>query len=129
MRVIQNQEQAEDLRRQVEMIVLDLKAASLYEGRISVERVIPPQDAPGDTLEGYPSLLVREERQTRMLGIVPYHRKRVIFAVKEGFYDLQDAGRKDILVFLNSRSAKAIVRKHLQEFGRRHQVTEVVFKP
>ena len=128
MKTIQSQDQGEALRKVLEEIVRDIEEASLYEGSIYVERRVPPPGTPTDTLADYPSLVVLEERQTKLLGLIPYHKTRIIFIVKEGFYDMQDTGRKDILVLLISKGAEMIVRKRLQEYGRQHQVTEVVFK-
>ena len=99
MKVIQSQDQGEELGKKLEEIVRDLKAASLYEGSISVERIVPTPDTPTDALEGYPTWVVREERQTKLLGLIPHDKRRIIFAVKEGFYDMQDTGARTCLSF------------------------------
>jgi len=128
MKTIQTQEQREGLRSVLEKMVQDLENSRLYEGKLSVERAIPPPGTPTDTPAGYPHLLVQEEKQKKFLGLIPYFKKEILFIVKEGFYDIKDKGRKDIFVLLKSKTSKIIVQKHLEEYGRKNQVTEIVYK-
>jgi hypothetical protein len=128
MKTIQSQNQREELRSIVEKIVQNLESSRLYEGKLSIERVLPPPGVPTDTPAGYPHLAVKEVRQKKFLGIIPYSKNKIIFIVKEGFFDTENKGRKDMLVLLRNKSCEAIVRKHLEEYGRKNQVTEIVYK-
>jgi hypothetical protein len=127
MKTIQTQEQREDLRSVLEKIVQDLENCRLYEGKISVERAIPPAGTPRDTPAGYPHLMVQEQKEKKLLGLIPYHKKETLFIVKEGFYDIEDKGRKDIFVLLRSKRSETIVKKHLEEYGKKNQVTQIVY--
>jgi len=128
MKTIQSQGQREELRSALEKIVQDLENSHLYKGKLSVERVLPPPGTPTDTPAGYPHLLVQEEKQKKFLGLIPYVKKEVLFIVKEGFYDIEDKGRKDIFVLLKSKSSETIIKKHLEEYGKKNQVTEIIYK-
>jgi len=128
MRTIQSQDQKEDLRSVLEKIVQDLENSRLYEGKLSVERALPPAGTPTDTPAGYPHLMVQEKKQKKFLGLIPRDKKKIIFIVKEGFYDIEDRGRKDMFVLLRHKSCEAIVKKHLEEYGKKNQVTEIVYK-
>lgn len=128
MKAIQSQDQSGELRSVIEKIVQELENSHLYNGKLSVERDIPPPGTPTDTPAGYPHLLVQEEKQKKFLGLIPYVKKEILFIVKEGFYDIEDKGRKDIFVLLKSKSSKMIVQKHLEEYGKKNQVTEIVYK-
>ena len=128
MKTIQSQEQREGLRIALEKIVQNLENSHLYEGKLSVERVLPPSSAPTDTPAGYPHLIVQEERQKKFLGLFPYNQKKIILIVKEGFYDIEDKGRKDMFVFLRAKSSETIVKKHFDEYGKKNQVTEIFYK-
>jgi hypothetical protein len=128
MKTIQSQDQSGELRSVIEKIVQELENSHLYNGELSVERDIPPPGTPADTPAGYPHLLVQEEKQKKFLGLIPYVKKEILFIVKEGFYDIEDKGRKDIFVLLKSKSSKMIVQKHLEEYGKKNQVTEIVYK-
>ena len=128
MKAIQSQDQSEELRSVIEKIVQELENSHLYNGKLSVERDTPPPGTPTDTPAGYPHLLVQEEKQKKFLGLIPYVKKEILFIVKEGFYDIEDKGRKDIFVLLKSKSSKMIVQKHLEEYGKKNQVTEIVYK-
>jgi len=128
MKTIQSQDQREELRSVLEKIVQELEKSRLYEGKLSVERVLPLLGAPTDTPAGYPHLIVQERKQKKFLGLIPYDKKEILFIVKEGFYDIEDKGRKDMLVLLRSKSSETIVKKHLEEYGKKNQVTEIVYK-
>jgi hypothetical protein len=128
MKTIQSQDQREELKSVLEKIVQELENSHLYEGKLSVERALPPAGTPTDTPAGYPHLVVQEENRKKFLGLIPYDKKKVIFIVKEGFYDIEDKGRKDMLVLLRYKSSKMIVKKHLEEYGKKNQVTEIVYK-
>ena len=128
MKTIQTQEQREGLRSVLEKIVQDLENSRLYEGKLSVERAIPPPGTPTDTPAGYPHLMVQEQKQKKLLGLIPYNKKEILFIVKEGFYDIEDKGRKDIFVLLRSKRSETIVKKHLEEYGKKNQVTHIVYK-
>lgn len=128
MKTIQSQDQREELRSVLEKIVQELEKSRLYEGKLSVERVLPLLGAPTDTPAGYPHLIVQERKQKKFLGLIPYDKKETIFIVKEGFYDIEDKGRKDMLVLLKSKSSETIIKKHLEEYGKKNQVTEIIYK-
>jgi len=128
MKTIQTQEQREGLRSVLEKIVQDLENSRIYEGKLSVERAIPPPGTPTDTPAGYPHLMVQEQKQKKLLGLIPYNKKEILFIVKEGFYDIEDKGRKDIFVLLRSKRSETIVKKHLEEYGKKNQVTQIVYK-
>jgi len=128
MKTIQSQDQREELRSALEKIVQDLENSHLYKGKLSVERVLPPPGTPTDTPAGYPHLIVQERKQKKFLGLIPYDKKEILFIVKEGFYDIEDKGRKDMLVLLKSKSSETIIKKHLEEYGKKNQVTEIIYK-
>jgi hypothetical protein len=129
VKMIQSQGETDDLKKTLEKILHDLEATCRYEGNLSIERVVPPPDSSTDVLQGYPSLSVQEERCLKVFGLIPFRKKRTVFFVKEGFYDMDGTGRKDMFVMVNSWGARPIVKKHLQEFGQRHHVTDVIFLP
>ena len=128
MKTIQSQDQREDLKSVVEKVVQELENSRLYEGKLSVERVLPPHGTPTDTPAGYPHLAVQEEKQKKLLGLISYVKKEILFIIKEGFYDIEDKGRKDIFVLLKSKSSETIIKKYLEEYGKKNQVTEIVYK-
>jgi hypothetical protein len=128
MKTIQSQDQREELRSALEKIVQDLENSHLYKGKLSVERVLPPPGTPTDTPAGYPHLIVQERKQKKFLGLIPYDKKEILFIVKEGFYDIEDKGRKDMLVLLKSKSSRMIIKKHFEEYGKKNQVTEIIYK-
>ena len=128
MKTIQSQDQREGLRSVLEKIIQELENARLYEGKLSIERVVPPPGTPTDTPAGYPHLMVQEERQKKFLGLIHYNKKEILFIVKEGFYDIEDKGRKDMFVLFKSKSSKMIVQKHLEDYAKKNQVTEIVYK-
>lgn len=128
MKTIQSQEQKEELRRVLEKIVQELENSRLYEGKLSIERVLPPAGTPANSPAGYPHLMVQEEKQKKFLGLIPYNKREMIFVVKEGFYDVEDKEKKDMFVRLLSKSSEKIVKKHLEEYGKKNQVTEIMYK-
>lgn len=128
MKTIQGQDKSGELRSVIEKIVRDLEKSGLYNGKLSIERVIPLPGTPTDTPAGYPHLLVRQEKQKKFLGLIPYDKKEILFIVKEGFYDIEDKGRKDMFVLLRHKSCEAIVKNHLEEYGKKSQVTEIIYK-
>jgi hypothetical protein len=128
MKTFQSDAQNEDLRNVLERIVQDLRNSDIYYGHLSVERVLPPPGIPTETPAGYPHLMIQEEKQTKLLGLIPYNSQKMIVGVKEGFYDIEEKVRKDMFVFLAPKSPEAIVKKHLEEYARRNQVTEIVYK-
>ena len=128
MKTIQSQEQREELRKVLEKIVQELENSHLYEGKLSIERVLPAPTTPTNSPAGYPHLMVQEKKHKKFLGIIPCNKEEVIFVVKEGFYDMQGQGRKDMFVRLPSKASETIVKKHLQEYGNKNQVTEIVYK-
>jgi hypothetical protein len=128
MKTIQSQEQQEALRVVLEKVVQELESTRVCEGKLAIERILPPPETPTSTPAGYPHLLVQEKQQKKFLGLVPYHKKRILFIVKEGFYDPEDKGRKDMFVLLNSKIGEAIVRRHLEEYGKKNQVTEIIYR-
>jgi len=128
MKTIQSQDQREEIRSVLEKIVQDLENSHLYKGKLSVERALPPAGTPTDTPAGYPHLIVQERKQKKFLGLIPYDKKEILFIVKEGFYDIEDKERKDMLVLLKSKSSETIIKKHLEEYGKKNQVTEIIYK-
>jgi len=128
MKTIQSQDQSEELRSVIEKIVQELENSRVYNGKLSFERVIPLPGTPTDTPAGYPHLLVQQEKQKKFLGLIPYDKKEMLFVVKEGFYDIEDKGRKDMFVLLRHKSCEAIVKTHLEEYGKNNQVTEIIYK-
>ena len=128
MKTIQSQDQSEELRGVVEKIVQELESRHLYDGKLSVERVIPPPGTPTDTPAGYPHLLVKQEQAKKFLGLIPYEKKEILFIVKEGFYDIEDKARKDVFILFRHKNCEAIVKKHLEEYGKKSQVTEIIYK-
>ena len=128
MKTIQSEAQNEYLRKVLEGIVQDLQNSHASDGNLSVERVFPPPGMPIETPAGYPHLIIQEEKRTKLLGLIPYNSKKMIVGVKEGFYDIEEKGRKDMFVLLGPNSPETIVKKHLGDYARRNQVTEIVFK-
>jgi hypothetical protein len=128
MKTIQSEAQNEDLRNVLERIVRDIQNSHAYDGNLSVERVLPPPRIPMETPAGYPHLIVQEKKKIKLLGLIPYNSMKMIVGVKEGFYDIEEKGRKDMFVFLGPKSPETIVKKHLEDYARRNQVTEIVFK-
>jgi hypothetical protein len=112
----------------VERIVRDLEDSHTYNGKLSVERVLPPPNASPNTPAGYPHLTVEQQEHTKLLGLIPRDKKTTILIVKEGFYDVEEKGRKDMFVFLKSQSCAVIAKRHLEEYGTRNQVTEIVYR-
>jgi len=127
MRTIHYPLQSEDLRLVVKRIVQDLEDSHTYEGKLFITRVLPPAGSPTNTPADHPHLIVEEEGCARLLGLIPYRRKKTILVIKEGFYDVEDTGSKEMFVVLRCRTCETVARKHLEEYGRRHQVTQVVY--
>ncbi len=127
MRTIHYQLQSEDLKRAVKRIVQDLEDAHTYEGELFVAKVLPSEGSLTSTPAGLPHLVVEEEKCVKLLGLIPYRRKKTILVIKEGFCDVEDTGSREMFVVLRSRRCEAVARKHLEEYGRRHQVTQVVY--
>jgi len=128
MKTIQNQAQNEDLRTTVERIVQDLENSDTYKGKLVIERVEPPPTASTNTPAGYPHLTVELQEHTKLLGLIPRNKKTTILIVKEGFYDIEEKGRRDMFAFLKSPSCAAIAKKYLEEYGTRNQATEIIYK-
>ena len=128
MKTIQSQPQNEDLRSVLGRIIRELEDSHTYKGKLSIERVVPLPDASPDTPAGYPHLTVEEQGSTKLLGLIPHNYKKTILMVKEGFYDAEEKGRKDMFVFLNSKACEAVARKCLDEYGTRNQATKINYK-
>jgi hypothetical protein len=128
MKTIQSEAQNEDLKNVLEGIVQELRDSKIYDGNLSVERVFPPPGIPEETPAGYPHLAIYEEKQEKLLGLIPYNTKKMLVGVKEGFYDIEEKGMKEMFVLLGPSSPEAVVKKHLGEYTLRNQVTRVVFK-
>jgi hypothetical protein len=128
MKTIQSEAQNEDLRSVLERIVQDLQNSHAYDGNLSVERAFPPPGIPTETPADYPHIMVQEEKRTSLLGLIRYTSKEMIVSVKEGFYDIEEKSRKDMFVLLGPQSPETIIKKHLEDYARRNQVTEIVFK-
>ena len=127
MKTIQSQDQREELKKVLEKIVQEFEHSNLFAGKLSIERVFPPPETPTNTPAGFPHLMVQEEQQKKFLGIFPYNKTEIIFLVKEGFFDVEDKGRKDMFVLLRSKNSETIVKKHLEEYSKKNQVTEIVY--
>jgi hypothetical protein len=127
MKTIQSKNQSQEIRSVIEKIVQDIENSRLCEGKLSIQRVLPPPDTSANTPAGYPHLIVQEEKQKKFLGLIPRNTKEIILLVKEGFYDAEDKGRKDMFVRLLSKNAQAIIKKHLDEYGRKNQVTQIIY--
>jgi hypothetical protein len=127
MRMIRFPLPSEDLGHVVRRIVRELEDSHTYDGELIVTRVLPSGGASASTPAGHPHLLVVEERLAKLLGLIPYRSKQTILVVKEGFYDVEDTGSRDMFVVLRRWNCAAIVRRHLEEYGRRHHVTQVVY--
>jgi len=127
MKTIQSKSQREELRSLLEKIVQDLENSHLHTGKLSIQRVLPPQGTPLSTPAGYPHLMIQEQKRKKLLGLIPYNATETILIVKEGFYDVEDKGRKDMFVRLLSKSAEAIIKKHFSEYGSRNQITEIIY--
>ena len=128
METIQNQNQREELKNVLEKIINDLENLRLCAGKLSIERVLPPPGTPTNTPAGYPHLIIQEQKQQKFLGLFPYNKKEIILIVKEGFYDVEDKGRKDMFVRVLSKSVEAVIKKHLLEYGNKNQVTEIIYR-
>ncbi len=128
MKTIQNQAQNEDLRTTVERIIQDLENSHTYKGKLIIERVEPPPNASTNTPAGYPHLTVEEQKRTKLLRLIPHGQKTTVLMVKEGFYDVEDTGRKDMFVVLKSKSCEVVARRHLEEYGAQNRVTAIVYK-
>ena len=108
-------------------IVQDLEDSHMYEGELSIAKVFPfLRYSPGDPA-GDPYLTVQEEKRTRLLGLIPYKRKTTLLTVKEGSYDVDGTGSRDLFVVLRCRSCETVARQHLEEYGRRHHVAQIVY--
>ena len=128
MKTIQSPQHSEEIRLVVEKIVQELENSHIYSGKLSIERVVPSPVAPKNTPAGFPHLVVHLEEQKKILGLFPSTKKSIIYIVKEGFYDLEEKGKKDMFVFLKSKPSETIIKKYLDEYGKKNQVTEIVYK-
>jgi hypothetical protein len=127
MKTIQNKNQREELKNVLEKIINDLENYHLYAGKLSIKRVLPPPESPMNTPAGFPHLIIQGQKQQKLLGLFPYNKKEIILIVKEGFYDAEHKGRKDMFVRVFSKSAESIIKKHLLEYGNKNQVTEIIY--
>ncbi|MCX5632409.1 MAG: hypothetical protein NTW93_01845 [Phycisphaerae bacterium] len=127
MKTIQNQNQREELKNVLEKIINDLENLRLYAGKLSIERVLPLPETPTNTPAGFPHLIIQGQKQQKLLGLIPYNTKEIILIVKEGFYYVEDKGRKDMFVRVLSKSAEAVIKKHLLAYGNKNQVTEIIY--
>jgi hypothetical protein len=127
MRTIHYQLQSEDLKLAVKRIVQDLEDSHAYQGKLLITRVLCSRRSSTSAPAGDPHLIVEEEKSAKLLGLIPYRRKKTILIIKEGFYDVKDTGSKDMFVVLRWGSCETVARKHLEEYGKRHQVTQVVY--
>lgn len=128
MKTIQNENQREEIRKVVEKIAKDLEISHLYTGTLSVQRVLPPPGMPEITPAAFPHLTIQEQKRQKLLGLIPYNKNEIILIVKEGFYDIEDKGRKNIFVRVLSKSGEEIIKKHLQEYANKNQVSEIIYK-
>jgi hypothetical protein len=129
MKTIQSQEQNSELRKALETIIHDLVESKIFTGNISIERILPPVGFSTDTPAGYPHLMVLVDIHTKVLGLFPLKYTKPLFVVKEGFYDPEETGEKKMFVIIRAKKTTPILKKHLDEFGKRYQVTEIVYRP
>jgi hypothetical protein len=128
MKTFQNVNQHEELRSVLEKIVEEMKNSHLYEGEYSIERILPPPETPKNTPAGYPHLIIQTKKESKILGLIPHNTKKTILIVKEGLYDVEDNGRKDMFIRICSKNAETIIKKHLKEYGTKNQITEIIDK-
>jgi hypothetical protein len=117
----------EDLQSVVKRIVQDLEDSHIYEGKLSITRVLPSRGLPAGNPAGDPYLVVEEEKCDRLLGLIPYSRRKTILVVRDGFYDIVNRQSKDMFVVLRCRNCEAVARRRLEEYGRRNRATHVVY--
>ena len=127
MKIVQGQVQNEDFTSVVKRIVQDLEDSHAYQGELSITRVFPSSRRSAGDPAGDPYLVVKEERCEKLLGLIPYTHKKTILVVKEGFYDIVNKGSKDMFVVVRCRNCETVARKHLEEYGRRNHVTQIVY--
>jgi hypothetical protein len=128
MKTIQSEEQRQELRKVIEKIVEAFEKSHFYTGKLSIDRVLPPAGAHANSPAGYPHLLVQEEIQKKILGIIPCNKKNILFIVKEGFFDIDDKGKKEMIVLLRSKSSETFVKRYLEEYGKVNQVTDIIYR-
>ncbi len=128
MKTFQNENQSEELRSVLKKIAEEMKNSHLEEGEYSIERVLPPPETPKNTPAGYPHFIIQVKKASKILGLIPHNIKKTILIVKEGLYDVEDKGRKDMLIRICSKNAETIIKKHLKEYGTKNQVTEIIDK-
>jgi len=128
MKTIQSQELADELRKAVEQIAAEIEKSGLSAGKLTVERVMPSSTTQKTTPAAFPHLMVEQEVQKKVLGLIGQKVKKILFIVKEGFYDIEEKGRKDMFVFIREKGVEAIVKKVLDEYGQKNGVTEIVYK-
>ncbi len=119
MKSIQSEEQRQELRKVIEQIVEALENSHVFTGKLSIDRVLPPAGAPANSPAGFPHLIVQEEIQKKILGILPFRKKNIIFIVKEGFFDMEDKGKKEMIVLLRSMSSETYVKKYLNDYSKK----------
>jgi hypothetical protein len=129
MKTIQSQDQNSELRRVLEATIDDLVESKIFIGSFSIERILPPVGTPNDMPAGYPHLMVLVEIHTKVLGLFPLKYSKPLLVVKEGFYDPEETGEKKMFVIIRTKKTIPILKKHLDEFGKRYQVTEIVYRP
>ncbi len=128
MKTIQNPFYNEELKTVVEKIVQDIEHYRIYDGKLSIERMVPPAGTSTNSPAGFPHLAIYIEKQKKLFGLIPHKKKMMLCVIKEGFYDTQENGRKDVLVLLQSKDVEAIIKKHLEEYGKRNQATDIICK-
>jgi len=128
IRIIAYQSRSEDLRLVVSRIVQDLQDSHIYEGELFITRVLPSRGSSASTATLGPHLIVEQEKCAKFLGLIPHRRKTTILLIKEALYNVAGTGGRDMFVVVRCRSCEPVVRKHLEEYGRRHRVTRVVYR-
>lgn len=127
MRILRLHAYREDLQSVIRQIVRDLEDSRICEGRLFITRVLPPRGRPAGEPAGAPCLVIEEERHVKLLGVIPYIRRKTILAVRDGFYDIVNRQSRDMCVILGCRNCEAIAMTRLEEYGRRKFVTHVVY--
>jgi len=127
MRIVRLHVCREDLQSVVKRIVQDLEDAHTCEGELFITRIFPSPGIPVGNPAGDPYLVVEEEKCGKLLGLIPYSRRKTILVVREGFYDIVNRQSRDMFVVLRCRDCEAVARKRLEEYGRRNRATHVVY--
>jgi len=127
MKIVRLQAYRQNLLSVVKRIVQDLEDSHTCQGKLSITRVFPSAGLKAGDPAGDPYLVIEEEKCDKLLGLIPYSRRKVVLVVREGFYDIVDRQSRDLFVVLRCSNCEAVARKHLEDYGRRNFATHVVY--